>query len=112
MGNQKQYIVNELIKNPNSRRASLSIYDAKENNVYKRDTPCTYAINFYIIDNKLNMNVLMRSNELWFGFCNDQYCFSNYLKLIADKLNIEIGIYYHFVNNLHLYYKFLNKNIY
>lgn len=109
---QIEYIIKELSDNPNSRRASMSIYDAKENKLYKKDTPCTYALNFYILNDKLNMSVLMRSNDLWFGFCNDQYCFSKYLELIANKLNIEIGTYYHFVNNMHLYDNFLNKCIY
>jgi thymidylate synthase len=108
-GNQMEYIIRELSNNPMSRRASMSIYDAKENQLYKKDTPCTYAINFYVLNNKLNMSVLMRSNDLWYGFTNDQYCFSNYLKLIANRLNMPIGNYYHFANNLHLYENFLNK---
>jgi len=109
-GNQIEYVVNELTKNPNSRRASISLYDAKENNLYERDTICTYAINFMILHNKLNMSVLMRSNDLWYGFCNDQYCFSLLQEMIAQKLNVEVGTYYHFANNLHIYNKFLNKN--
>lgn len=110
-GNQINYIVNELKNNKNSRRASISIYDAKDRYNFENDTPCTYAINFNIIDNKLNMSVMMRSNDLWFGFCNDQYCFSKLQQLIAKKLNMQIGTYYHFTNNLHLYNNFLNKQL-
>lgn len=108
-GNQIEYIISELTKNQSSRRASMSVYDAKENEKYSKDTPCTYAVNFYILDNKLNMSVLMRSCDLWFGFCNDQYCFSKYQELIADKLNLNIGTYFHFVNNFHIYNDKLNK---
>ena len=78
-------------------------YDCKEHKFYSKDTPCTYAIQFTIVDNKLNMAVLMRSNDLWYGFCNDQYCFSMIQKLVADELNIEVGEYYHYAHNLHLY---------
>jgi thymidylate synthase len=53
----------------------------------------------------------MRSNDLWFGFCNDQYCFSKLQELIALKLNLEIGWYYHFANNLHLYDKHFDSLI-
>ena len=67
------------------------------------DTPCTYAIQFTIVDNRLNMAVLMRSNDLWYGFCNDQYCFSMIQKLVADRLDIKVGEYYHYAHNLHLY---------
>ena len=108
-GNQIDYIIKELRNNKNSRRASISIYDAKERDNFENDTPCTYAINFNIIDNRLNMSVMMRSNDLWYGFCNDQYCFSKLQELISNKLKIKIGTYYHFTNNLHLYNNFLNK---
>jgi thymidylate synthase len=55
------------------------------------------------------MTVLMRSNDLWYGFCNDQYCFSRLQQMVSNELNIEIGTYYHFAQNLHLYNDFLNK---
>jgi thymidylate synthase len=110
-GKQIDYIVKELSNNKNSRRASISIYDAKDRYNFENDTPCTYAINFYIFNDKLNMSVLMRSNDLWYGFCNDQYCFSKLQELISNKLKIKIGTYFHFTNNLHLYNNFLNKQI-
>ena len=55
------------------------------------------------------MCVTMRSNDLWFGFCNDQYCFSELQKLVAEKTGYEVGSYYHFAHNLHLYERDLNK---
>lgn len=108
--NQLDYVVEELKNNPESRRASISIYDAKNRYNFENDTPCTYAINFSILNNKLNMSVLMRSNDLWFGFCNDQYCFSKLQDEIGKRLKLNLGYYYHFSQNLHIYNKFLNKN--
>ena len=49
--NQLDYVVEELINNPETRRASISIYNAKERHNFENDTPCTYAINFYILNN-------------------------------------------------------------
>lgn len=100
---QLDYIIEELTRNKNSRRAVLTIYDGKDHKIHQFDTPCTLNIVFNITNNKLNMSVLMRSNDLWFGFCNDQFCFSMLQKLVSDRLGIEIGWYYHFVNNLHIY---------
>jgi thymidylate synthase len=51
------------------------------------------------------MTVTMRSNDLVFGFCNDQYCFSNLQKMVALRLKKEVGWYYHFAQNLHIYEK-------
>ena len=97
------YRVQMLKDNPNTRQAALSIYDAKEITKYENDTPCTYAIQFTILNDRLDMSVVMRSNDLWYGFCNDQYCFSMLQKMIADELKIDSGTYYHFVHNMHLY---------
>ena len=105
--NQLSRVIKLLKANKNTRQASISIYDAKEMQDYIYDTPCTYAVNFTVLDNKLNMSVMMRSNDIWYGFCNDQYCFSMLQKLVADELSMEVGTYFHFVNNLHLY----NRNI-
>ena len=102
---QLENVVEMLIENPSTRRACISIYDGKEISDYASDTPCTYAVQFTILDNRLNMCVTMRSNDLWFGFCNDQYCFSSLQKLVAERLKLKTGTYYHFVHNLHLYNK-------
>lgn len=107
--NQLENVINKLKENNNTRQAVISIYDGKEIDTYKNDTPCTYAIHFTILNNKLNMSVLMRSNDLWYGFCNDQYCFSKLQEMVSNQLNIEIGTYYHFAQNMHLYNNFLNK---
>ena len=100
---QLDYVVAKLKDNPNTRHAAISIYDCKEFETYRKDTPCTYAIQFTVLNNKLNMSVVMRSNDLWYGFCNDQYCFSMLQKLVSERTGYEIGTYYHFAHNLHLY---------
>jgi len=100
---QIDYIVGLLKTQPDTRQACISIYDAKEWESYKHDTPCTYAVQFTILHGRLDMCVTMRSNDLWFGFCNDQYCFSKLQKMVSDELNIEPGVYYHFAHNMHLY---------
>tara|TARA_Y100001938_G_scaffold53267_1_gene74483 strand:- start:2124 stop:2771 length:648 start_codon:yes stop_codon:yes gene_type:complete len=100
---QIDMVIEKLKHFPNTRHAAISIYDAKEWTEYAFDTPCTYAVQFTILNNKLDMSVVMRSNDLWYGFCNDQYCFSMLQKMIADELKIEIGTYYHFAHNMHLY---------
>jgi len=100
---QLESIIYQLKNNPETRQAAISIYDAKECKDYVNDTPCTYAVQFTILHGRLDMCVVMRSNDLWFGFCNDQYCFSKLQKMVSDKLNIEPGVYYHFAHNMHLY---------
>ena len=107
--NQIDYVINLLKENPRTRQACISIYDGKEHRDYKHDTPCTYAIQFTIQAQHLNMCVTMRSNDLWYGFCNDQYCFSKLQELVATETGLLIGNYYHFAHNLHLYDNIIEK---
>ena len=113
---QYDRIVNLLRENPKTRQAAISIYDGKEHIGglssrcdYKHDTPCTYAIQFTIVGQKLNMCVTMRSNDLWYGCCNDQYCFSKLQIKVADELGLLVGNYFHFAHNLHLYNDIIEK---
>ena len=101
--NQLEYVIKKLRKHKETRHAAISIYDCKEHDKYKKDTPCTYAVQFTIVDDKLNMSVYMRSNDLWYGFCNDQYCFSMLQKLVAERLKMPVGWYYHHAHNMHIY---------
>ena len=100
---QLDKIIDMLENNPDTRQACVSIYDGKEFDEYSHDTPCTYAVQFTILHGRLDMCVTMRSNDLWYGFCNDQYCFSELQRLVSTQLNIEPGTYYHFAHNMHLY---------
>ena len=100
---QLDAVVRKLKMDKDTRQACISIYDGKEMYKYDNDTPCTYAVQFTIVNNKLDMCVTMRSNDLWYGFCIDQYCFSMLQQLVASRLDLPVGVYYHFAHNMHLY---------
>jgi len=104
--NQLSKITEKLRQDPFTRQAVVSIYDGKELELYDYDTPCTTTVTFYSTPDapkNLNMSVNMRSNDLVFGFCNDQYFFSNLQKMVAEDLGLEVGYYYHHATNLHIY---------
>ena len=97
------YVIDKLKRDMLTRHACISIYDGKEHDKFATDTPCTYAIQFTNVNNYLNMCVTMRSNDLWYGFCNDQYQFSKLQELICKETGLDMGTYYHFAHNLHIY---------
>ena len=102
--NQVEKVIEQLRKNNKTRQAWISIFDGKEKDEYEFDTPCTLNLGFTIgTRGELNMRVLMRSNDLWYGFCNDQYCFSKIQEEIANKLEIPVGSYFHYAADMHLY---------
>ena len=100
---QIDYVINLLENEKDTRQAAITILDTKEHDKFTFDTPCTYAIQFTILHDRLDMCVTMRSNDLWYGFCNDQYQFSKLQEMISVELGIEMGTYYHFAHNMHLY---------
>jgi len=100
---QLDRVIQMLQDNTDNRQCAVSIYDGKEIDDYSHDTPCTYAIQFTIVHDRLDMCVTMRSNDLWYGFCNDQYQFSKLQEMVSKRLDIETGVYYHFAHNMHLY---------
>lgn len=100
---QLSKVIKLLERDPDTRRAWISLYDGKEIDQYEYDTVCTFAIGFFIQNDLLCMEVLMRSNDVWYGFCNDQYCFAKLQQKVALRLGKSVGWYYHFAADMHLY---------
>ncbi len=102
--------IEQLKENPGTRRAWFSIFDGKEKDKYAYDTPCTLSVGFDIKpgEKALDMCVLMRSNDLVYGFCNDQYCWTKLQEKVAAELGVPVGTYYHFAHDLHIYKRHWN----
>ena len=104
--------VDELIRNSDSRRASM-IYQrpsiwVEYDEDGKNDFICTNAVTYYIRDGKLNAVVQMRSNDVVFGYKND-YAWQRYvMDLICQDLGgnnskVKPGYLIWQVQNLHVY---------
>lgn len=107
---QFDYVVEELTKDPDSRRASISILQKANVLSGNADLPCTYAINFSIRENELNMTVHMRSQDAILGLGNDVPTFSFIQEMVYESLRevyplLNMGWYTHFVDSLHVYEK-------
>lgn len=106
-GRQYEHVLNELKKNPNSRRASM-IYNRPTMHVdYCKDGMsdfvCTYANNFLIRDDKLVSHYLMRSNCAIFGANND-FAWARYVQQkLAHDLDIALGDLIWTASSLHVY---------
>lgn len=108
--NQLKKCIEQLKENKDTRQAWFTIFDGKEKDSYKYDTPCTLSVGFDIKPNigALDMSVLMRSNDLVFGFCNDQYCWTKLQEAVADEIGVPVGAYYHYAHDLHIYERHWN----
>ena len=108
--NQWEWVRDELIRDRDTRRASITINGYQHKGKNNKDYPCTQYIHFFIRDNKLHLGVHMRSNDAVFGFCNDVFTFCMYQQLMLNELNarvsgdkIELGHYYHSAGSFHIY---------
>jgi thymidylate synthase len=103
---QLNKMIEQLKKNPTTRRALIVQYDINDIDNYGLDTPCNIVLNFHVgPTQELNMTVFARSIDLVYGFCNDQYCFSRLQDDVANKLGLVIGTSHYFITNLHVYKK-------
>lgn len=105
---QFSYVVNTLKSDMGSRRASMTLLKREHLFQENLDTVCTYAINFNIEAAYLHMTVMMRSNDVIFGFTNDAFCFWNLYTFVYAMLSdvypgLKIGNYTHFTNSMHVY---------
>jgi len=111
---QFSFIEKIFEKDPYTRQAIISIVDPakdyfKNDDLLKdtRDFPCTNNIQFLRNNNSLDMVVHMRSNDFFWGTTAvNVFNFTFMQEYFSKMLGLEIGSYYHIVNNLHYYIKF------
>ena len=117
--NQYGQVLDELIRNPDSRRACM-VYNRPSiwmeyNENGKNDFICTNSVTYYIRDNILHAVVQMRSNDVVFGYKNDYaWQFEIMNRLVKDWNDckfeeydtgdkISLGSMIWQVQNLHVY---------
>ena len=104
---QYRNVLDELISNPDSRRASMiytrpSIWSEYNENG-KNDFICTNSVTYYIRNDELQAVVQMRSNDVVFGYKNDVAWQQHVLEVLASDLDINPGFIQWQVQNLHVY---------
>lgn len=101
--NQIEKVIEILEDDPLSRRAKINLNVPNSSVKETLDEPCTMSLHFMIRKNNLDCTVIMRSNDIWFGFPYDVAFFTTLQKYIAKKLGVGYGWYTHFAVSLHMY---------
>ena len=102
--NQIEFIVGELQRNPDSRRAVAVIRDNAVD-PFNADPACLQSMQFLIRGGKLHQKVLMRSNDATEASFMNAFAFVMLQKSIADRLGVPVGSYTHRANSYHCYEK-------
>jgi thymidylate synthase len=112
-GDQLQWALDSLKRDPNTRQAISFVNQPKFQYEGNKDFVCTMYLNFWIRDNKLNMKVQMRSNDIFYGFSYDAPFFAFVQQTMWHWLretypDLELGMYHHFADNIHYYERHFN----
>ena len=105
---QLGWVINSLVKDRDSRQAIMFFNRPEFQFEGNKDFVCTLYANFFIRKNKLYMKLQMRSNDIFFGLTFDAPFFSFlhqsvYRILKQTYLDLQLGTYFHFVDNIHFY---------
>lgn len=97
-----------LIADKDTRQSILRFSLPEHQWMGNKDQTCTLHGIFMIRDNKLNLTINMRSNDLTLGLVYDLPWFINLIYKMRDELkdvypDLEIGSYTHYVHNIHVY---------
>lgn len=106
---QFEHAYNCLMNNIQSKKAVMTVYN-NENAYISNDNPCTMFVAFFVQDSMLNMQVVMRSNDLFYGLPYDlpwyravQIAMLKCLHANREYEYIRLGHYLHTAVNLHYY---------
>lgn len=104
MEKQIPFVVEELRRNPFSRRAVIDIRDWEKDS-QSEDPACLQHIQYFIREDKLHCKVLFRSNDACKATFMNAFALIMLQKRIADELGVEVGTYTHRANSFHCYEK-------
>ena len=121
---QLNVLIDHLKKTPSSRRAVLQMWNVEDDLLKvdsSKDVCCNTAVYFSIREEKnykaekhmampmdplrfLDMTITNRSNDIvWGTFGSDAVNLSFLQEYVANCLDVEVGVYHQFSNNLHAY---------
>jgi len=105
---QLQTVYEELKSNPSTRRAVLTMWDARIDPMKAdsggKDVPCNTQIYFRVNQGALDMTVTCRSNDIYWGAYGANAVHMSVLQeLMTRSLGLNIGSYYQISNNYHFY---------
>lgn len=103
------HVLTLLQKDPATRRAVLPLYTPQDVGRSSKDIPCTTSLHFLIRQQRLELCVHMRSNDLFLGLPYDVFNFTMLQEYVANVLQVELGSYTHTVNSLHYYLRHEQK---
>lgn len=101
---QLKRVIEVLQKDPSTRQAVVQMWEPSDLGKVTRDKACNMQVIFEIRSGVLNMTVINRSNDIWYGaYGANAVHFSILQEFVAGAVGVPMGVYRQFSQNLHLY---------
>jgi len=99
---QIKYVIDEIKRNPNSRRLVVSAWEPG-NATTSKLPPCHYSFVFNVNSGKLNCHLTQRSGDLALGIPFNLAAYSLLTQVIAQQVELGLGEFAHTIVDAHIY---------
>lgn len=96
-------VITELKRNPQTRRARITLGASRPEIIYSGDPPCLIELLFKIVAGKLEMTILFRSNDGVKAFPMNIHALAMLQRKVAKELDIVPGAMHYIADNFHCY---------
>jgi len=100
--NQVQEVINEIKRNPNSRRLVVTAWNPSVLDEVALPSCHSFFI-FNVTQGKLNCHLTQRSGDIALGIPFNLACYSVLTQMIAQETNLQLGEFSHYINDAHVY---------
>ena len=112
--NQIQNVIDEIKRNPDSRRLLVSGWNVSDIQSLihgKRSAPplCHTVFQFYVADGRLSCQLYQRSADVFLGVPFNIASYSLLTHMIAQACDLEVGDFVHTFGDVHLYSNHLDQ---
>lgn len=99
---QMQYVVEEIKKNPDSRRLIVSAWNVAELDQMAL-APCHCLFQFYVVGGKLSCQLYQRSADVFLGVPFNIASYALLTIMLAQVTGLKVGEFVHTFGDVHLY---------
>ncbi|MFH1867180.1 MAG: thymidylate synthase [Patescibacteria group bacterium] len=102
---QIQWIIDEIKKDPNSRRLIVNAWNVADVMSHTKSAPplCHTMFQFYIVNSRLDCQLYQRSADLALGVPYNIASYSALMMIIAQECGLTPGIFTHTFGDAHIY---------
>ncbi len=99
---QLSEVIDQIIKNPDSRRLIVSAWNVGEVSKMKLP-PCHAFFQFYVADGKLSCQLYQRSADIFLGVPFNIASYAALTMMVAQVTNLQPGTFVHTLGDAHIY---------